>query len=174
MKKYVIALAILAVASVCGRALTLKEAFAALSEVPNMSVVDQSASDLVGLPADSVGNLKIAVANNLDAARIKETGDAVYTVLDKVPLVNMINGANNNLVAAFLYATSNAEGRYDFLVVSMDGAGGDIAVIYMTITESIKTMFQTAPLTMKGDMLTLMPVATDGGPSFNIMLNTPD
>lgn len=174
MKKYVIALAILAVASVCGRALTLKEAFAALSEVPNISVVESSPSGLVGLPADSVGNLKIAVANNLDAARIKATGDAVYAVLDKVPLVNMINGANNNLVAAFLYATPNAEGRYDFLVVSMDGFGGDVAVIFMTITESIKTMFQTAPLTMKGDMLTLMPVATDGGPSFNIMLNTPD
>lgn len=44
MKKYVIALAILAVTSVCGRALTLKEAFVALSEVPNVSVVDQSAS----------------------------------------------------------------------------------------------------------------------------------
>lgn len=86
----------------------------------------------------------------------------------------MINGANNNLVAAFLYATPNAEGRYDFLVVSMDGAGGDIAVIFMAITESIKTMFQNAPLTMKGDMLTLMPVATGGSPSFNIMLNTPD
>lgn len=56
----------------------------------------------------------------------------------------------------------------------MDGFGGDVAVIFMTITESIKTMFQTAPLTMKGDMLTLMPVATGGGPSFNIMLNTPD
>lgn len=94
MKKYVIALAILAVASVCGRALTLKEAFAALSEVPNMSVVESSPSGLVGLPADSVGNLEMAVANNLDAARIKETGDAVYAVLDKVPLVNMINGAN--------------------------------------------------------------------------------
>lgn len=174
MKKYVIALAILAVASVCGRALTLKEAFAALSEVPNISVVESSPSGLVGLPADSVDNLEMAVANNLDAARIKETGDAVYAVLDKVPLVNMINGANNNLVAAFLYATPNADGRYDFLVVSMDGAGGDVAVIFMTITESIKTMFQTAPLTMKGDMLTLMPVATGGGPSFNIMLNAPD
>lgn len=90
MKKYVIALAILAVASVCGRALTLKEAFVALSEVPNISVVESSPSGLVGLPADSVGNLEIAVANNLDAARIKATGDAVYAVLDKVPLVNMI------------------------------------------------------------------------------------
>ena len=119
MKKYVIALAILAVASVCGRALTLKEAFAALSEVPNISVVESSPSGLVGLPADSVGNLEMAVANNLDAARIKETGDAVYAVLDKVPLVNMINGANNHQVAAFLYATPNADGRYDFLVVSM-------------------------------------------------------
>ena len=174
MKKYVIALAILAVASVCGRALTLKEAFAALSQVPNVSVVDQLASGSVGLSADSVGNLEIAVADNLDAARIKATGDAVYAVLDKVPLEYMINGANNNLVAAFLYATPNAEGRYDFLVVSMDGAGGDIAVIFMTITESIKTMFQNAPLTMKGDVLTLMPVATGGSPSFNIMLNTPD
>ena len=57
MKKYVIALAILAVASVCGRALTLKEAFAALSQVSNVSVVDQLASGSVGLSADSVGNL---------------------------------------------------------------------------------------------------------------------
>jgi len=93
MKKYVIALAILAVASVCGRALTLKEAFATLSQVPNVSVVDQLASGSVGLSADSVGNLEIAVADNLDAARIKATGDAVYAVLDKVPLEYMINGA---------------------------------------------------------------------------------
>lgn len=173
MKKYVIALAILAVASVCGRALTLKEAFAALSQVPNVSVVDQLASGSVGLSADSVGNLEIAVADNLDAARIKATGDAAYAVLDKVPLEYMINGANNNLVAAFLYATPNAEGRYDFLVVSMDGAGSDVAILFMTITEATKTMFQNAPLTMKGDMLTLMPVTTGGSPSFNIMLKPP-
>lgn len=174
MKKYVIAIAILAVASVCGRALTLKEAFAALSEVPNVSVVDQSAFCPAGLPADSVDNLEIAVANRLDAARIKETGDAAYAVLDKVPLEYMINGANNHHVAAFLYATPNAEGSYDFLVVSMNGAGGDVAFLFMTISEATKTMFQNALLTMKGDMLMLMPAATGGGPSFNIMLNAPD
>lgn len=56
----------------------------------------------------------------------------------------------------------------------MDGAGGDVAILFMTITEATKTMFQNAPLTMKGDMLTLMSVATGGSPSFNIMLNTPD
>ena len=68
-------------------------------------MVEELAPGSVGLSADSVGNLEIAVADNLDAARIKATGDAVYAVLDKVPLEYMINGANNNLVAAFLYAT---------------------------------------------------------------------
>lgn len=56
----------------------------------------------------------------------------------------------------------------------MDGFGGDVAFLFMTITEATKTMFQNAPVTMKGDMLTLMPVAADGAPSFNIMLNAPD
>lgn len=66
----------------------------------------------------------------------------------------MINGGNNNLVGAFVYATpESVNSLYEVLIVLMSDRDGDISIIYGGIDETAKTVLQNAPLSMEGERI---------------------
>lgn len=176
MKKLMSFLIILFATAVSASAMSLEEAFNALSHIPYVSLkVNVAPSTIViDAKADNVGSFKVATASGLDGKKIYETGNAALTILNQVPLMHMVNGANNNLVGAFLYATPNRDGKYDFLVVAMSGYVGDVTIIYTTIDEATKNSFQQAKLTMEGASLKIIPERTKGSSPFNILINGPE
>ena len=135
------------------REISLKEAFDELSKVQNVAM---TAPDY-NLPviADVIRDAKIAAAYNLDAAGIKETGDQAFKVLDKLPMVKIINGGSNGEVAAFVYAEPNDSGSNDALIAVMSGYRGSVVFMYGTMDDTAKEAIQNAPLSIEGNYLNL-------------------
>lgn len=168
MKKILLTL-VLAVASVFGSyAMTLKEAFGALSDIQNISV--RAADYNLPVISDVIADGQIAAAYNLPAEKILATGNAAYAILNQVPLADMINGANNNLAAAFVYATSNGDGTNDILIAVMSGYRGAVVFLYGTVSDAARLAIQSAPLEMEGAFLSLK-AAIPGEGDFNIILS---
>ncbi|MDE7427116.1 MAG: hypothetical protein K2M79_04895 [Muribaculaceae bacterium] len=132
--------------------MSLKDAFNALSNVPNISVRSDYNFPILGLTE----NGECAAALNLNEAQIRESGNAVYTILNQVPLAWMINGGNNNLAAAFIYASpESTNGIYEVLMVVMGGKLGEIAIVYGGIDKMAKDALQNAPLKMEADKISI-------------------
>lgn len=93
MKKFILALCAVLAVSVGAFALNLKEAFDALSNIPNINVRVPDYNLPVAM--DVIQNGRVAAAYNLDRGQIAESGNAAYALLNQVPLVYMINGGNN-------------------------------------------------------------------------------
>lgn len=172
MKRLLITIALVIVMTTGMSAMTLQEAFNALSSVQNISMTKapETSSINYNSPSDSVSNVKIAAASDLGASSILQTGNAVYTILNQVPLEFMINGANNNLACAFIYATPCADDRYDCLMVLMSGYAGDVAIVYMTCDKSTKEKLQNANVSIHGPSLTV----TNPGESYIDITIGPD
>lgn len=168
MKKFVITILSLIAVSVCGSAINLKEAYEALSNVPNVNVRQADAN----LPVvnEVIGASQIAGAYNLDSTQIYQTGTAVYTILNQIPMCYMINGGNNNQVAAFVYSTPNGEGTNDILVVAMSGYRGSAVSIFGTATNETVEAIKAANFEMQGSYLNLSTTVPDAG-EFSITLN---
>lgn len=168
MKKFVLVILSLIVISVSVSAINLKEAYTALSNVPNINMRQADAN----LPVidELIINGQIAGAYNLDATKIFETGTSVYTILNQIPMSYMINGGNNNQVAAFVYATPDKAGTNDILVVVMSGYRGLVVSIFGTATDETVEAIKTAPFEMKGSYLNLSAHVPNIG-EFNIVLN---
>ena len=165
MRKLILVLLAVLAASAGAAAMNLKEAFDALSHIPNINV--RTADYNLPVVADVIKDGQISAAYNLDAALIKESGDAAYTILNQVPLTYMINGGNNNLAAAFVYATPNAEGTNDVLIAVMSGWRGAVVFIYGTIDNAARDAIQQAPLEIEGPYLSIKTQMPDGS-DFNI------
>ncbi len=88
MKKIVLLLTIALSFALSASAISLKEAFNALSNVPNISVKSDCNTPILGLTV----NGELAMASDLNESQILESGNVVYTILNQVPLVWMING----------------------------------------------------------------------------------
>lgn len=157
MKRILITIAILFATMAGVSAMSLTEAYSALCNVPNMSqtVIPKTSSINYNSETDSIADVAMASATNLDAARILQTGNSVYTILNQIPLEYMINGANNNLVSAFIYATPCADNRYDCLMALMSGYTGDVGIISMTCDKNTKDELQNANVTMHGASLSI-------------------
>ncbi|MBD5202863.1 MAG: hypothetical protein HDR83_09190 [Bacteroides sp.] len=168
MKKIILSILSLIAVAVSASAINLQEAYSALSNVPNINVRQPDAN----LPVidDLIIDGQIAGAYNLDAAGILETGTSVYTILNQIPLSYMINGGNNNQVAAFVYATPNEGGSNDILVVVMSGYKGSAVSIYGTATNETVKAIKSATFEMQGQSLNLSATVPDVG-DFNITLN---
>lgn len=167
MKKIILLFAIFLSITYSSSAMSLKEAFNALSNVPNISVKTNYNTPILGL----IVNGQFAAANNLNESQILESGNAVYTILNQVPLARMINGGNNNSVAAFVYATPECtNGIYEVLIVLMSGKAGDISVIYGGIDEAAKNALQSAPLKMESDTISIH-ASLPNGDTYNIQAN---
>ena len=168
MKKLAILL-IAVLASVAGAsAMSLKDAFGALSKVENIQTV-QPDYNLPVIP-DVINDYRIAAAYNLDAENILKTGNAALDILNQLPLTEMINGANNNQVAAFVFTEPNDAGTNDILVVAMSGYRGSVVCIYGTVDNDTRYAIQQALLQMEGSYLSLNATMADGN-EFNIILS---
>lgn len=167
MKKIILLFAVILSISFSSSAMSLKEAFNALSNVPNISVKTNYNTPILGL----IVNGQIASVDNLNESQIFESGNAVYTILNQVPLSRMINGGNNNTVAAFVYTTpESTNGIYEVLIVLMSGKAGDISVIYGGIDEAAKNALQSAPLKMESDTISIH-ASLPNGDIYNIQAN---
>ena len=147
----------------------MKEAFDELSKLPNISI---SVPDY-NLPviSDFVENGTIAAAYNLNASQIYDSATKAFTVLNKVPLTSMINGGNNNNVAAFVYTEPNDKGSNDILIVAMSGLKGSIVFMYGNVDDTCKSAIQNAKLEMQGDFLSLEAESIPDVGDFNIILS---
>lgn len=172
MKRIIMAVMAIAI-SVSASAMSLKDAFTALSNIPHVSVsVDcKPAVYSIDMKTDSVGPFKVAKGYRLNMQQILETGNAAFAILNQVPLRYMINGACNGEVAAFLYATPNADGSYDLLVAAMSGFSGDVSFLFMTINEGTLEAFQEAKVSMRGDRLSICPEKRSVVSAFDIRIN---
>lgn len=172
MKSYIIILSAVIISAFNTSAMSLKEAFNALSNLQYVSIsVDEKPSTIIiDQKVDSIGPLKIASAYNLDAARIFETGTAACAILNQVPMSQMIVGANNEDVAAFVYATQAEVDKYDLLVVVMSGYHGDIKITYTTESEATVNAFQQSKVYMQGAELEILPDYSQGGSAFRIFV----
>lgn len=166
MKKIILLIALAFSISLGASAMSLKEAFDALSNVPNVSAKTDYNTPILGL----IVNGQQATAKNLNASQIFESGNAVYTILNQVPLSRMINGGNNNSVGAFVYATPESkDGLYEVLIVLMSGRDGDISIIYGGIDAAAKAALQNAPLKMEGPTISIH-ASLPNGDTYNIQV----
>lgn len=171
MRRILFTIAILFATMAGVSAMSLPEAYRALCNIPNISQTEipESSSINYNSATDSIANVEIASAVHLDASGILQTGNAVYTILNQVPLEYMINGANNNLVSAFIYATPSTDNKYDCLIVLMNGYAGDVGIIYMTCDKIIKEELQNAAVTIHKASLS---IKSPKGSDIDITINT--
>ncbi|MDE5877899.1 MAG: hypothetical protein K2H47_10455 [Muribaculaceae bacterium] len=168
MKKIILTLITVIATTVSMSAMNLKEAFNALSNIPNVSV--QTPDYNLPVNADIAQTGQIAGAYNLTQQQIEQTGNAAYVILNQIPFSYMVNGGNNGEVAAFVYATPNQEGSNDVLVVAMSGYKGSAVFIYGTLDNAAVQSLQSAPLNIQGNFLSLEATMPDGN-DFNIILS---
>lgn len=165
MKKLTIILLAL-VCSVLGIcAMNLKEAYDALSNLPEITTElnDTITASINNKVVEKNGVMKVAGARNLNGEDIKTIGNATLSILNQVPLSYMINGGNNGLVAAFVYCTPNETGSNDMLVVTMSGEQGDLTYLYMTdVNDTSKLCIQEGKLTLNGSSLSIIPSNNNG------------
>lgn len=165
MKKHIL-LFVALVCSVSGAyAMTLKEAFNALSNLPGITTEfnDTITVSLNETVAENVGIMKVVGAHSLDGDDIKTVGNATFSILNQVPLSYMINGGNNGLVAAFVYCTPNENGLNDMLIVTMSGEQGDLTYLYVTdVDETSGICIQEGKQTLKDRSLSIIPVNNNG------------
>lgn len=145
-------------------AMNLKEAYNALSNLPNVStMVNDTILISIDKSIKDFDTIKVAMAHNLDGDEIKTSGDATLAILNQIPLSYMINGGNNGSVAAFVYCISNESGSNDMLIVTMSGEQGDLTYLYATnVDENSKIRLQEAKLTMEGHSLSIIPRQSTG------------
>lgn len=176
MKKTLLSLIALLSVALGASAMSLKDAYKALSNIPNVSVTNPDYNlpmDISAMPdyGFTLNDGNLAAGYNMNAAQIKETGDAAYTILNQVPMVRMINGANNNLVAAFVYAEPTGENSNDVLIAAMSGYRGSVVFMYVqNVPDATCAAIQSAPVEMEGSFLSLN-AKLSGNDEFSIILN---
>lgn len=164
MRKFVFILFTVIYSATGMYAMNLREAYNALSKLPNVSTaVNDTIAVSINKNTINTGTLQVARAFNLDREEIKACGDATFAVLNQIPLSYMINGGNNGYVGAFVYCMSNESGTNDMLIVTMSGEQGDLTYLYVTdLDENDKLCIQEAKLIMQGSSLSIIPCQPDG------------
>lgn len=128
---------------------SLKQAFTEISQLPNVNVkVEANSWDIIN--NDRLDNAQLLYATGLNREQIEQTGNDIYRALDKVGLQYMINGANNHLVALFIYANQIADNRNELLLVLCSGAEGSVNVAYGITDNNTVQAMQQARLTIAG------------------------
>ena len=168
MKKFILSLVAIISATVSMSAMSLKDAFNALSNIPNVTV---TAPDY-NLPviADAIQNCQLAAGYNMNQQQIEESGTAALTLLNQVPLTYMINGGANNQVAAFVYTNPVGENSNEILIAAMSGYRGSVVFLYGTVDNATQNAIENAPLKIECNFLSLEAKLPDGS-DFNIVLS---
>lgn len=136
----------------CPDSLSLMEGYEKLAKLPDMTERP--------LPNVRFGSNEIIVEKNVSAGNIapdklEEMGNAVYSILDAIPLKYMINGANNNLVGAFVYANKTGADKNEVLIVSYSKGACTASAAYGSANDSTIMALQHAPIAMEGQLLDL-------------------
>lgn len=136
----------------CPDSLSLMEGYEKLAKLPDMTERP--------LPNVRFGSNEIIVEKNVSAGNIapdklEEMGNAVYSILDAIPLKYMINGANNNLVGAFVYANKTGADKNEVLIVSYSKGARTASAAYGSANDSTIMALQHAPIAMEGQLLDL-------------------
>ena len=163
MKKLILILVMAVACIASASAISLKEAFTALSNLPNVSVTEnldlkEATNNKCPVKLDSLKVVQVATAYDLDAKQIFTTGNGAYTILNQIPLQYMINGANNNDVCAFLYSSpyDGMPGINHLLVVVMSGQWGSVVVVDAIVEDKERDAIQAASIEMKGNYLNMV------------------
>ena len=95
---------------------SIKDAYIQLSQISGVT------EDTI--PVIKFGKYEVKVENNvgatnLDREQIKNTGNEMLSILDRVPMKYIVNGATNNLAAGFVYANQLSTDRNDITSVNM-------------------------------------------------------
>lgn len=163
MKKLILILVMAVACIASASAISLKEAFTALSNLPNVSVTEnldlkEATNDKCPVKLDSLKAVQVATAYGLDAKQIFTTGNGAYTILNQIPFQYMINGANNNDVCAFLYSSpyEGMPGINHLLMVVMSGQWGSVVFIDAIVEDKERDAIQAASIEMKGNYLNMV------------------
>ena len=142
---------------------SLKDVFNELSKMPNIEITEKEPPETIVFDNKTydTGWLEIAAASRLDAKQIKDTGDSVLNILDKVALTDRIICGYNKQVGIFIYATPKGQDLYEMLLVTMSGYRGDVNIIYNTINEATLQSLQEASVRMQDANLVVLPNRTD-------------
>lgn len=164
-------MAVVSIAS--ASAISLREAFSALSNLPNVSVKENlDLKDLTNgkcpVRLDSLKIAQFAIGYDLDESEIFATGNGAYAILNQIPFQYMINGANNNNVCTFIYSTpyEGQPGMNHILIAVMSGQWGTVCFVDAMAEDKEREAIQAASIEMKGDYLNM--VVPD---YFNITIN---
>lgn len=158
-----------ALATVAGaHAMDLKGAFNALSNLPEISIIQPD----YNLPviADELKDGELAAAYNLNREQIGDVGTAALAILNQVPLSYMVNGGLNGEVGAMVYAHPADSVTSEVLIVAMSGYRGSVVFMYGTMENAAVEAIRQAPLQIEGSFLSLEAKMPDDS-TFNIILS---
>lgn len=163
MKKLILILTMTVACIASASAISLKEAFTALSNLPNVSVTEnldlkEATNNKCPVKLDSLKVVQLAIAYDLDAEKIMTTANGAYTILNQIPFQYMINGANNNNVCAFLYSTpyEGQPGLNHLLIAVMSGEWGSVVFVDAIAEDKERDAIQAASIEMKGNCLNMV------------------
>ena len=131
---------------------SLKDSYNRLAKLPN---VTESSSQNIKFGPYEIKVEKNAVASGLDSIKTCETGDAMYAILDDIPMKHIVNGATNNINAGFVYANTLETGKNEVLIVAYGQGAGYLGVTYGTADGAALSAIQRAPLAMEGYLFDL-------------------
>lgn len=136
-----------------GEITSLKDAYNQLSQLPGVS---EDTIPIIKFGKYDVKVEKNSGAKNLDRHQIEKTGKAMFSILDRVPMKYIVNGATNNLAAGFVYAKQLSADKNEILIVSCSGEAGSYVASYGTANDSTVYALQLSPLVMEGQKFMLV------------------
>lgn len=131
---------------------SLKDAYTQLSLI---SGVTEDTIPIIKFGKYEVRVENNVVAMNLDQKQIRNTGSAMLSILDRVPMEYIVNGATNNLAAGFVYANHLSKDKNEVLIVACSGEAGMFSATYGIANDSTVYALRMSPLSMQGQMFTL-------------------
>ena len=139
MKKFLFILIMALVCVASAAAINLKDAFSALSKLPNVSVKENlDLKDLTNnrcpVKLDSLKVVQVAIAYDLDAEKIMTTANGAYTILNQIPFQP---GMNHLLMAV------------------MSGEWGSVIFVDAIVKNNERDAIQAASIEMKGNYLNM-------------------
>ena len=176
MKKTLLTLIALVSVVLGASAMSLKDAYKALSNIPNVSVTKPDYNLPMDLPFEQINGFAVkegnlAAAYNLHAPQIVQTAEAALTILSQVPMGYMVNGGYNSYVGAFVYWQQTGENSNDVLVAAFNQYAGLVVFMYVpNVPDAVLAGLQSAPVEMQGNYFSLKAKLPQND-EFNIILN---
>ena len=124
MKKFMILFAAIVASAMAAMAMTPAQAFHKLANTEGFD--EYSFGDTIQLPGNQeITNCEsVAIQNMTGATKVRDFGHAIETIIDKIPMDDVLVAAQSQDELGYIYATPNDEGTYDVLIVAAAGGPG--------------------------------------------------